>query len=76
MSQYFSNAQKSKLVELLQNEPDLLSGKFSPRFTYKEGQKKMSIREERVCGLWILWLNENVFGNNFQLYRFVKGLCP
>jgi hypothetical protein len=32
-SQYFSNAQKSKLVELLQNAPDLLSGKFSPRFT-------------------------------------------
>jgi hypothetical protein len=39
-SHYISSAQTNKLIELLQNEPDLLSGKFISKFTYKEGQKK------------------------------------
>lgn len=37
---YVSSQQKNKLIEIVTNDQNLISGKFSACFTYKDSQKK------------------------------------
>lgn len=37
---YCSNKQKEVLIDILQNEEQLISGKFTQKFTFKDAQNK------------------------------------
>lgn len=73
---YCSKSQKEMLIELLQKDPQLISGKFTKHFTYKEARKRWTTISDTLNALpgcskdWSQW--KRVSNNkkfNLQLYH-------